>query len=204
MSLAVDLDRAGGRLDQAQDGAADRRLAAADFADQAQRLALADREADAVDGIDLADRAAQQALATGKCFLRSVTSSTGGCASAMALRHWSDASTRPSGRAASPRRAAARGGTCRRRSGQRGAKAQPAGRCDSGGTMPGISCRRSVVVAGLAAHQVEPRDRGQQAARVGMQRLGEQLVDRRPPRPCGRHTSRSRAAPSRRPRRDRG
>src|SRR5207237_1889930 len=55
--IAVELDRAGGRLDQAQHGACHRRLAAAAFADQPQRLALADPEGDVVDRINLADGA---------------------------------------------------------------------------------------------------------------------------------------------------
>ena len=42
---------------------ADRRFAAAGFADHAQRLADADREADAVDGMHGADAAAQHAAA---------------------------------------------------------------------------------------------------------------------------------------------
>src|SRR6185503_13099922 len=51
LALEPDLARTG--FDQAQDAAAGRRLAAARFAHQAQRLALADLEADAVDGMDL-------------------------------------------------------------------------------------------------------------------------------------------------------
>ena len=47
-------------------GAADGGLAAAALADQTQRLAGADREADAVDGIDVADGAPQQTLAHGE------------------------------------------------------------------------------------------------------------------------------------------
>src|SRR5216683_7469451 len=57
------LFRSRGRLDQAQDGSAGRGLAAAALAHQPQGLADPDGEADAVDRIDLADRAAQHALA---------------------------------------------------------------------------------------------------------------------------------------------
>jgi hypothetical protein len=57
-----DLHRTGRRLDQAQHGAAGRGLAAARLTHQPQGLALADGEAHTIDGIDLADRAAQQAL----------------------------------------------------------------------------------------------------------------------------------------------
>src|SRR5204863_8319400 len=52
----LDLHRTGGGLDRAQHRAAGRGLAAARLAHQPQRLALADREAHAIDGIDLADR----------------------------------------------------------------------------------------------------------------------------------------------------
>ena len=47
--LPGDADRAVGRLDQAQDGAADGGFSATGLADQAKRLAFADREADAID-----------------------------------------------------------------------------------------------------------------------------------------------------------
>ena len=53
----VEPDRARGRRHQLEQAARERALAAAGFADQAQRLALADREAHAVDRLDLADRA---------------------------------------------------------------------------------------------------------------------------------------------------
>ena len=49
-----------GRLRRPQDQSPGRGLAAAGLADQAERLALVDLEADAVDGLDLADHAAQQ------------------------------------------------------------------------------------------------------------------------------------------------
>src|SRR5580704_8649160 len=60
---AAHLDRSRGRLDQAQDGPPRRGLTAAALAHQPQGLTDADGEADAVDRIDLADRAAQHALA---------------------------------------------------------------------------------------------------------------------------------------------
>src|SRR5204863_8696327 len=69
--MAVELDGAGRRLDQAHDGAANRGLAAPALADQPQRLGRADREAHAVDGVDVADGAAQQALAHGKVLAQS-------------------------------------------------------------------------------------------------------------------------------------
>ena len=71
--LAVEADRAGGRLDQAQQQRADRRLAAAGLADEAERLARRDREADAVDRLDRrTDRREQPAAAARKCLFRSV------------------------------------------------------------------------------------------------------------------------------------
>src|SRR5262249_38870696 len=51
---ALDHDAPLGRLDQAQDGAADGRLAAAGFADEAERLTLVDRQRDTVDRTDRA------------------------------------------------------------------------------------------------------------------------------------------------------
>ena len=59
--LAFEMDLARGRLDQAQHAAPGGRLAAAGFADQPQRLAVADLEIDAVDGMDAAGLAAEQA-----------------------------------------------------------------------------------------------------------------------------------------------
>ena len=59
--LAVEDDAPAGRLDEAQQDAADRGLAAAGLADQAERLAAPDREADVVDRPDLADLAVQHA-----------------------------------------------------------------------------------------------------------------------------------------------
>ncbi len=57
------------RLDQPQDAAAGGRLAAARFADQPQRLALADVEAHAVDGMDAVDLAREHAAGHGKVLL---------------------------------------------------------------------------------------------------------------------------------------
>jgi hypothetical protein len=55
--LAVDEDLAGRGLLQAQDELRGGRLAAAGFADDGERLALGDREVDAVHGLDPADHA---------------------------------------------------------------------------------------------------------------------------------------------------
>ena len=56
---ALEEDLAAGRLDQAQDRPAERRLAAARLADEPDRLAAADREVDAVHGLDVRDRLAE-------------------------------------------------------------------------------------------------------------------------------------------------
>ena len=60
-SVAFELDAARGRLDEPQDAASDGRLARSRFADQAERLAAADAEADAVDRFDLRDDAREDA-----------------------------------------------------------------------------------------------------------------------------------------------
>ena len=59
---AVEDDLARGRLDQPEQRPPERRLAAARLADQAERLAAADLEVDAVDGLHVADRAPQEPL----------------------------------------------------------------------------------------------------------------------------------------------
>ena len=58
---AVDDHVAGGRVDQAQDGAARRRLPAAALPHQAQGLRPTEFEAHAIDGLDLPDRAREDA-----------------------------------------------------------------------------------------------------------------------------------------------
>ena len=63
--LALEADRALGRLDQAQQGAAERRLAGARLADDAEHLALAKVEADAVDCLDRARLPAPQPVEKG-------------------------------------------------------------------------------------------------------------------------------------------
>src|ERR1043166_5254004 len=65
----VEADRSFGRLEQAQQQLADRRLAAAGFADEAQRLARLDRKADAVDRLHLRGVAAEQSAAQREVFL---------------------------------------------------------------------------------------------------------------------------------------
>src|SRR6185369_11682003 len=60
--LAVEADVAGGRLEQPHDAAAERRLAAAGLADQAERLALGDAQRDVVHGMHAGDLAREHAL----------------------------------------------------------------------------------------------------------------------------------------------
>ena len=66
---AVELDLAGGRLEQPQQRAAERRLAAAGLADEADRLAAEDVEVDAVHRLELADGPLQDPLAHGEVLL---------------------------------------------------------------------------------------------------------------------------------------
>ena len=114
---AVDRDAAGGRLDQPQDRAADRGLAAAGFADQRERLAGADFQRHAVDRVDVAGRAAQQALLDREMLLEVLDLEH----QRSRLRHdplrtaARNASTRPSAPGASPRRPAPRCGSDRPR-----------------------------------------------------------------------------------------
>ena len=68
MSVPLSLMAPEDRLHQPQHAARDRRFAAAGFADHAERLALADGEADAVDGMYRADLTAQDAAAHGVMF----------------------------------------------------------------------------------------------------------------------------------------
>ena len=153
-----------------------------------------DREADAVDRPAPRRRArCSKPPRTGKCLTRSSTSSTGSLMRA-AIRHaLRPPSRRRCGRppASTQRRrlgAAALGRAARsaaRRRSRRSARV-------SDGTMPGISSRRGRVPP--RRRRVEPRDRRQQAARVGMQRARRTAPRPAPPRPCGRHTSRRRAA----------
>ena len=65
---AVEAYRTRGRLEQPQDQASRRGLAAAAFADQPQRLALGDVEADVVDGQNARPPAGEAALSAGEFF----------------------------------------------------------------------------------------------------------------------------------------
>ena len=75
--LAIEGDLAVGRLDQAQHAAPRGRLAAAGFADETEGLAAVDRERYAVDGIDRADLARQQAAEDREMFLQAADAEQG-------------------------------------------------------------------------------------------------------------------------------
>ena len=70
--LAHEPHRAARRLDQLEDAVAGCRLPGAGLADEAERLALGDLEADAVDGLDRAHRALEQQAFTHGGVLRQV------------------------------------------------------------------------------------------------------------------------------------
>jgi hypothetical protein len=134
--LPVDADRPGGRLEQLEQRAPDRRLAAAALADQPQRLAAADLEAHAVDGMDLARHAREQAGVNRKVLLEVGDLEQRGPA------HAAPASTRSACQQAiaCPGARSSSGGTALRHwsvaSAQRAAKLHPSGRLNSDGTMP--------------------------------------------------------------------
>src|SRR5262245_26706923 len=139
--MAVEVNATGRRLDQAHDGASHRGLAAARLTHEAQRLAGADPEAHSIHGIDVAYRAAQDALAHGKMFAQASDLENRhperwchdgnlacGCLELghhqrgrSRLNHWPsprsllNASKRPSDPVAFPDRAETGLGTCRRR-----------------------------------------------------------------------------------------
>ena len=189
----------GGRLDQAQDRLGRRRLAAARFADQAQRLA--------------SRRARSETPSTARTGGRGVCNQRRG--DREVLRQPVDREQRRRIVTERPRRsrscgtvsAAKQATTCavavlderrrlgaaarRSRSGQRGANGAAGVGSRSAGTMPGISASRG---ASRVPASSSARHRAQQAARVGMERLVEQIAVPALPRPCGRRTSRRRVA----------
>src|SRR5262245_21645095 len=145
--LPVDADRAAGRFDQSQHAARHRRLAAAGLADEAKRLAGSKRKADAVDRMQRADPAAQNA-ASYRVMLDEVADLE------QCARFAHDAATvslaRQHAARCGPPKSASGGYSARQRStasAQRGAKAQPWGNFVSAGTMPGISASRSLPLA---------------------------------------------------------
>ena len=185
----------------------DRRLAAAALADQPQRLAAADARTTRRRPRRPGRRRVENTpLWIGKCFLRSVTSSKLRASARRSCRAPQQLVGMPAGDpVAGPmllERRQPRRGTGRSPGRSAARSCSPAGRLNSDGTMPLISFSR--VRRRRARRVVEMRDRAQQALGVGMAGIVEQLVGRRPPRPCGRHTSPRRGRRSRRPRPCRG
>src|ERR1700682_3016959 len=144
---AIEPDGAGGRLDEAQDAARNRRFAAAGLADKPERFSDAQREADAIDRMHGADLAAKDAashrivLHQIRYLEQSAGVAHGGPAISAARQH--------AAKWFSPQ--ACNGGYSSRQrpiaSSQRGANAQPFGRLVNEGTMPGISTRRASAFA---------------------------------------------------------
>src|SRR5580698_11147073 len=139
-ALAIEYHLARRDIEQAQDSAADRRFAAAGFANQGQRLAARDFKGHPVHGIDAARIALEQMPADREMFLEVIdlqqrrvhAAATSLRAKWQAAKWREDFSSKP-------------GATARQRSvaiAQRPAKAQPVMRCLRLGTWPGISARR--------------------------------------------------------------
>ena len=198
--LAVDADRAGGRLEQLQQRAADRRLAAAALADQAQRLAAPDLERHAVDRVDLARDAREHALVDREMLLQVLRPRA-------AARHCHRAASCRSGpvmprlrsrRSACqqatqwPGRCCSSGGNAARHwsvaKPQRGAKLQPCGRSHQRRHHALDLVQPRARRASAARRLVEVRDRAEQARACRDGRARRTARRRRPPRPCGRHT----------------
>src|SRR5690606_14643948 len=146
---AFEDDPTGGRPIQARDHASGGRLAAARLADEAERLAARNLEADAVDGLQPADRALQHAGLDRKVLREPVDGEGrprgGGHRHGEALAHadahrpcpckkqrtrWpAPSSTHSGGRSRQTGSAAA----------QRGAKRHPCGQAPGAGTLPGMN-----------------------------------------------------------------
>src|SRR5262249_23006227 len=129
--LAVEEDLPRRRIGEAQDGAAERRLAAARLADEPEGLAGRDREVDAVDRLDRGAPAVREVLRE--------AADLDERAHALTTGKWQRARC-PGASSTSA------GSSARQRSwtaGQRSWNLQPGGSAASGGTTPGISVRRS-------------------------------------------------------------
>ena len=148
------------------------RLAAAGFADQAQRLALFEVERHAVDGVALRRSCAQARRRTPETGRAGPVTSrmrhrlgVGGCrrdqmaAHPMARRRISISSGSISAHGSN-------------RSGHRVTNLQPTADRECSGTLPGIVVSRAALVA------IHRRQRRQQTARVRMQRILEELLHR--------------------------
>ena len=148
----------------------------------AERLAAAEREADAVDRLARCRPAAGARRARiGKCTFRSSTRKQR-CLTVSASACSQQAAKWPAPLLVERR--ALREAARRWRAGSAARRRSPCGRSQSGGTVPGMSASRSP----RRARRSERGDRAHQAERVGMERVVEELVDAAPPRPGGRHT----------------
>ena len=171
------------------------------LADEAERLALGDREADAVDGVHLAgSRARTRPCAPGSACAGRAPASSGAVMSRPPPGDRLPSRPR-SGPAPCPRAA---GTPPRQRAvacAQRGANSAAGDRL----LQRGHHARDLGEPLALAAlgRLREPRDRAEQPVRVRMARPREERRRPAPPRPCARRTSPRRAAPSRRRRRGR-
>ena len=176
--LAAQQDLAGGRLEQAHDAAAKRRLAAAGLADQPQRLAGGKVERDVGDGAHMRDRAIEDHPAAHRKRLhqlahrqdRLVLASLMGCAPPMRtmLRHlgqMAGAPGRPDEAQGRPLDAAAG-------LGQRAARMERAARRPvAQGRRPALDPDQRRVAG------IERRQGGEQASGVGMARVVEHGID---------------------------
>ena len=172
--LALEADRARGRLHQAQHQPAGRRLAAARFADQRQRLAAGDLEAHVLDRAHQADHLAADSAAADREVLDQTVDLQDGRGGIMPCSRAFDRRL-PAGDAML---GAER--TQRRRLGVAAPVGERAARREAAalGLTVGAG-HRALDGRQPLALDVEARDRAQQADRVGMLRIGEQGVDRR-------------------------
>ena len=144
--LAVEPDFARGLALQAQHGAAERRLAAAGFADEAEDLAGPHRQADPADrahrpaGSAAASGARRRAARSRRAISR-IGSRRSSCADRSPARR--KARNRPGARRPARSRCGGRSAQIGRASAQRGAKRQPGGARNGDGTAPGMPTNES-------------------------------------------------------------
>ena len=160
------------RLDQTQDRAARGRFAAARFADEAERFARARCRSS---HRRPHGRAASPAR-TGRCGPGSTSSGFGSATRAGASRRLIAGSTRP----CAPARTSCSGGVASKWHAARelAARREAAARLDVAAQRRN-GARDLFEPPPLGRGHVDPRDRAQQALRVGMLRIAEQLLDRR-------------------------
>ena len=206
----------GGRLDQAQHQPAEGGLAAARFADHAQRLAGLQREVDAVDRAHRAADAAEQPAPHREVLDQAVHVQQRRVAGYLVMRAPDRRSDGPAGSCGAPagpgqqrvgvqRRlpagrqvaaaqvdaaAARRGGTAHRRTGSARRSGSPAGRRSGLGTWPSIAARR----------RCSPCSRGIEPSRPTVYGCCGVVEQRAAPAPARRPARRTSPPPRRRPR----